>query len=205
MEHVIEFLRQGETPLAYVVLFLAAGLEYVFPPLPGDAITLLGVFLAITAGYRGLLVYLAVTAGAIAGGLVAWAFGRWLGRAEDRWPRFMRRPRIRASIHTLCERFDRHGAAYLAINRFVPAFRAFFFVTAGMTRMHPAKVALFGGISAAAWNGLIFAAGWALGNNYGALARLVHQYTWGALAVIGLVLLVLIARALVRRRHGTEP
>ncbi len=195
---IFEWLEAHEGPLAYLVLALAALLEYVFPPLPGDVIALFGTFLAATAGYSGLLVYLALTLGALGGGMLAWAFGRWLGPEPERWPRLLRGPRTRRAIGNVLDRFERHGAAYLALNRFVPALRGFFFVAAGMRQMPAPTVAFWGGLSAAAWNGLILAVGYAAGTQWETLQLLLERYTWGAVMVVTLVVVV----AGVRARRG---
>ena len=186
--------------LPYAVLGGAAALEYVFPPLPGDTVTLFGAFLAASAGYSPWLVYAVLTAGALGGSLVAYAFGAWVGRNEDRWPRFMRGDRTRRAIRTACDRFERHGAAYLVINRFLPALRAVFFVAAGMAGMPVWKVAVFGGVSAAIWNALILAAGYGLGANWERLRTFYETYTKWTLAAVAALVLVLFARWLIGRR-----
>jgi len=200
LEDLLRWLAESEGVLAYLVLALFAALEYVVPPLPGDTITLFGTFLAATAGYQVVWVYVCLTGGSIGGSLVAYAFGLWVGRHEERWPRFLRGERTRRAVRGAIERFDRHGGAYLVVNRFLPALRAVFFVAAGMAELPLWKVVLFGGLSAALWTGLILAVGWTVGDNWEALHDLSVQYTWWSLAAVGLVVVVLVARSAARRR-----
>jgi membrane-associated protein len=195
----MRWLAENESPLSYLVLALAAALEYIFPPLPGDMIALFGTFLAASAGYHPALVYIALTVGAIAGSLVAYAFGRKIGRDEADWPRMLQGARTRRALHATIARFERHGAAYLIINRFLPALRSFFFVAAGMAGMDVKRVVLFGGISAALWNALILAAGYAVGDNWETLQRWFERYTAVALGLVGLAIAVVVARHLVAR------
>ena len=200
IEDLLSWLEQSEGPLAYLVLALAGSIEYVVPPFPGDTIVLFGSVLAGTAGYSVWLVYTCLTGGSIGGSLLAYAFGAWIGRNEERWPRFMRGEKTRERIRTVIRRFERHGAAYLAINRFLPAFRAVFFLAAGMAELSVWKVIVFGGASAAVWNAGILGLGYALGHNYEDLQRVYREYTVVSLAVVGAIALFFVVRWLWRRR-----
>jgi membrane protein DedA with SNARE-associated domain len=200
MEDLLQYLRGTESPLAYLVLGLSAAFEYVFPPFPGDTVILFGAFLAATADYRPVAVYVALTIGSVVGGMGAYAFGRLFDDPE-RWPRFLRSKRARWAFKVLKDRFDRYGSMYLAANRFLPALRAFFFVAAGVTRMNPWSVLIFGGLSAAVWNALILAVGYAVGRNWELLLKLSERYTIGALVVVGLLIVVAVLRARWSRRR----
>ena len=200
IEDLLSWLERSEGPLAYLVLALAGSVEYVVPPLPGDTFVLFGSVLAGTAGYSVWLVYASLTGGSIAGSLVAYGFGAWVGKSEEKWPRFMRGKKTRDRIRTVVRRFERHGAAYLAINRFLPAFRAVFFVAAGMAKLPVWKVVVFGGLSAAVWNAAILGLGYALGHNYDDLQRVYREYTLVSLAVVGAIVLAFGVRWLWRKR-----
>jgi membrane protein DedA with SNARE-associated domain len=199
VDELLIWLSEQEGPAAYLVLALASALEYIAPPLPGDTVALFGTFLAATAGYDPLLVYLVLTGGSIGGSLVAWSFGLYIGRHESRWPRFLRGDATRGRIRRVIERFESHGAIYLSLNRFLPALRALFFVAAGMAGMRAWKVVVFGGLSAAVWNLLILLVGFGVGENWEKLASLSEGYTYASLGLIGLVALGFGVRWLIRR------
>jgi len=184
LDEVTRLLREGDAPVAYLILALAAALEYVVPLMPGDSVTLLGIFLAATAGYSAWLVLLALTAGSVAGSLMGWGFGRWLHGRRERWPKFMKRRRVASSIAKVQASFERHGSAYLAVNRFLPGLRAFFFVAAGLAGLRPLPVAFWGGVSAVLWNSLLLALGYAVGENYQRLEGIVHGYGWVAFGAV---------------------
>src|SRR5688500_10040950 len=72
---MLAWLAAHEGPFAYVAFGLASMLEYVVPPLPGDAIALFGIFLCASAGWSTAGVYLALNAGSLVGGMIAYAGG----------------------------------------------------------------------------------------------------------------------------------
>lgn len=196
----LTWLATHQGPLAYALLAVAAMSEYIFPPLPGDLLTLFGIFLAGSAGYSPLAVYLSVTAGSVLGGWLAYLAGRWLAKKPSPGG-LLSGPKTRALLDEVAHRFEKHGVAYLAVNRFVPVLRAFFFVGAGLAGLPAGRVLLWGTVSALAWNALLFAAGWAVGHHWGRLSALLSAYSTVALAVALLVVLVLFLRA---RRRGPQ-
>ena len=195
MDELLAWLQQSEGPLAYAVLGLASLVEYVFPPFPGDTVALFGVFLAATSGYRVAWVYLALNLGALVGGMTAYGLGRmWGARRAGSQPRFLRTARARAALDAVLSRFAKHGAGYLALNRFVPGLRGFFFVAAGLVQLPAWKVALWGTLSAMIWNAGLLALGWVVGEEFERLEELVTNYSYGAVGLATVVVLVVLIR-----------
>lgn len=169
-------------PAAPLLLFFAAFVEYVFPPFPGDALVVLGAWYATHGKLSWPLTFAMVTAGAVAGASADYAFGRWLGGRIDARAAAGKLDRNRV------ERFERAyrrwGGLLLVANRFLPGVRAFFFVAAGASRIPLWEVLLFGGISAALWNGLLLAAGAYLARNTEELLELFSRYQTAAAAAL---------------------
>ena len=200
-DEIMRWLEGSEGPLGYVVLALASLVEYVVPPFPGDTVALFGVFLAATAGWGAAWVYLALNAGAIGGGMIAYAFGRTVAKPERR-PRWLRGARSERAIASITARYRKHGAIYLAINRFVPALRAFFFVGAGIAQLPWSEVLLWGSVSALAWNAILLALGWTVGESWEAMVAWAQAYSAVATALVVAVVVVLVARAIYRRARA---
>lgn len=194
LDEFLRTLEHGPKHWAYALIAAASAVEYVFPPLPGDTVVLFAVVLSARAHLHWALVYGLMTVGAVLGGLVAWRFGLWLSVHEDEWPRFLRRPGATRALDAVRRGYARHGSTYLLANRFLPALRAFFFVGAGLSGMRAGPVIVFGGISAAAWNALLLALGYALGHNWDAMRSVVERYATATLVVIAFGALVLLAR-----------
>lgn len=190
LEDLLEILRRDQGLLAYLLVLLAALSEYIVPPFPGDTITLFAVFLAAQAELHPVGVYVAMTIGAMIGGLIAWGVGVWLADREERWPSLLRRPGVQDSLAAVRRGYEKHGAAYLLINRFLPAFRAFFFIGAGLSRMRAVPVLVYGGISAALWNAILLGIGYSVGRNWETLRSLFQQYVSVTFVAVLVVLAV---------------
>ena len=194
LDEFLHTLEHGPRHWAYALIAAASAVEYVFPPLPGDTVVLFAVVLAARAQLNWALVYALMTLGATGGGLMAWAVGSWLANHEDQWPRFLKRPGATRALDAVRRGYARHGPMYLAVNRFLPALRAFFFIGAGLSRMGAWPVILFGGLSAALWNALLLGAGYAVGHNWDALRDLMERYTMATLVVIIVGVVAIVAR-----------
>ena len=185
LQEILEAIRAVPPWITYTVLFLGAFIEYVFPPVPGDTVVVAGAVLVTAFGWNLWPVLALVTAGAVVGSLVDVWVGRWLVRS-GRLARM--RPKWRRGIGKVVAGFERHGAVYLAVNRFLPGIRAFFFVAAGVAGLRTGVIVLWSTISALAWNGLLVVAGWALGANLDTLETVLTRYTIAVWIVLGLVL-----------------
>ncbi len=183
------------SPTVLGVLLIAAGVEYIFPPFPGDSVVLLGGILVGAFDWSLPLVFAAVMLGSVLGSLAAFALGKRL---------LERSPDVAAgdgTVAKLVRSFEKRGSWLLILNRFMPGIRPLFFVAAGLAGMSVKRVALLSGVSAALWNALIMVAGSAIGDNLGELENLLRTYStiaWGALLLVGVFLA---ARAWLRRRR----
>lgn len=201
LSRLVEWLSDGPSAVAYGVLGLAAALEYVVPPFPGDTITLLGAFLGARARYSAGLVLLVVTAGSVVGSWIDYEVGRRLSRRP--LSELSQRARLaREKMAPLLARFSRHGASYIAVNRFLPGIRALFFVAAGMADLPLGKVLLWGAASALAWNSALIGVGWAAAAEFEVLLGWVRTYTLWVWVALGAVALVALLRWWWRRWRG---
>ena len=175
-------------------------IEYVFPPFPGDFVTILAAVLVTAASWSAFGVLSALMVGSMIGAALTFELGlRWAARRKvpaDAEPKV---------IDRLVAGFRRHGAVYLVLNRFVPGVRSLFFVAAGMAGMRRGPVLLFAGISALLWNLALLGLGAALGSNLDLLESLVMTYTVAAIAILVAVVLLVVGLAWWRRRRSRHP
>jgi membrane protein DedA with SNARE-associated domain len=207
VQSLLDLVAEHHTGLGPLVLFLSSLIEYVFPPFPGDLVTLFGAYLVVQGLWSFPFAMTLTVGGSLVGSVIGYGFGRWLAGRVERLPSeaSLRRwtPLTREKFMLLTARFERHGAAYIAINRFLPGIRAFFFVAAGAARMKLWKVLFFALLSALAWNGLILGVGYSVGANWERLRSLFASYTTVVWIALGGLLIGACAVWWVRKRRGT--
>lgn len=178
-----------DNPAGLVALGAAAMIEYLFPPFPGDTITLFGAVLITAYGWSFGAVLGVVMLGSVAGSMLVFRLGDRLRHRRvdgpDGW----------ATLAWLVQRFRRHGAVWLVLNRFLPGIRSLFFVAAGMAGMRARAVLFYGALSSLLWNLGLIALGAALGANFDTLLGWVRTYNLGVWTVLGVIAGLLVIRA----------
>jgi membrane protein DedA with SNARE-associated domain len=189
-------------PEAYLVLCLAAMIEYVVPPFPGDTIIILGGIYAARGQKPWWLVFAVMTLGSVFGSAVDYWVGLKIGDRITQLPEeklFFGLSRSR--LLDLRRRMRKNGSSLIAINRFLPAVRGVLFIAAGTARMSFRRVMVLGAASAVAWNLLLMWLGTAVGGNAERLEVLIRNYQLAVYAVLVILALALAIRYLQRRRH----
>ncbi len=189
----------------FLVVALAAMLEYVVPPFPGDTVVLLGGVYAIRGQKSWALVFAAIMLGSTAGAAIDYWLGRLIAARIDR--REAKGAFLGISlerIRGLQEKMRARGDWMLLANRFLPGLRGPIVVAAGASGMPFARVLALAAISAAVWNLLFFGAGLALGGNAERLERLVTTYSEVVAAVLLAIAVAFLVRLAFRRRAAGE-
>lgn len=193
----------GTGAFAPAILFLAAFVEYAFPPFPGDLVVVFGAWYAVQGELSWPTTFLSVTAGAIAGSWFDYRVGAAIGRRLD--ARARRKSALSEErLHRFETSYRRWGALLLLANRFFPGVRAFIFLAAGASGIPLRKVLVYGGISAAVWNAGLLAAGALLANNLDELVVLLERYTRAAWVVLAAAAAIAAVVYLWRRRAGAR-
>lgn len=179
------------------ILAGAAAIEYLFPPFPGDTVTLAGAVLARLGNWSIPLIFSVLMAGNLMGAMADYLVGRRLLNPE----RLARQRGIANHTEMLARvltGFERFGPALLIVNRFLPGIRALFFVAAGMARLRPGAVLFYASISAALWTALLIGAGFLVGDNLPLLEQLFARYFQVAWGLVGIAVGLLIWQRLRR-------
>lgn len=190
-------------PAAFFVLGLAAMLEYLLPPFPGDSVVLLGGVYAVRGQQPYWLVFVAVLGGSLLGALANFTIGQWVGTRVERDPN--RKTVLGVSMRSLHDaeaKMRRYGGWLIAANRFIPGIRGLLFVAAGMAGMRRSRVMALGALSAAAHSALILFLGVALGGNAERLAAFMGTWQRAAGGLVVVALLALVVRWLSRRKKN---
>ncbi len=190
--------RLGE--LGYLVVGLAAMIEYLFPPFPGDTVLVLGGAYAVRGEQSIAGVFAAVTLGSVAGLSAHWWLGSVLARRLEhaaRLPFGIEKERL---THLQARMLEK-GSWILAANRFIPSLRALIFIAAGAAHIPYKRAVALGALSAMAWNAVLLGVGYAVGGKAERLATFVSHWQRTVFAGLAVVGLVLAARWLVRWRQ----
>lgn len=178
-------------------------LENLVPPIPSEVILPLAGFRARTGGLNPWLVWPAATAGSVAGALLLYGLGRWLG--YDRLHRLAGRRWFVLTGRSDLERgrklFDRHGGKVVLLGRCVPFVRSVVSIPAGVNGMPLCRFVLLTAIGSGLWNALFLALGWLLGEHWSDVQRYVQPVSTVAVALVVAGLVWLAVRKL-RGRDG---
>jgi membrane protein DedA with SNARE-associated domain len=203
LDRFLDFLNALPDALIYLMLGLSAFVENVFPPIPGDTITAFGAFLVGTKRLHFLGVYASTTLGSLMGFLFLFWIGGLLGRRffqEKDVPFFRAEDIARAEAW-----FQRFGYFLILLNRFFPGIRSAISIAGGISKLKVVRVGFLALVSAAVWNLLWISLGYALGTNWETvrdrMAYILLRYNAAVLAVLGLIILLFIARRLLNRRR----
>jgi len=193
-DQVLQQMVDAGRAWSVIIVFLSSMIEYVFPPFPGDTVTLVAAVLVGSYKYPFGLIFTALIAGSILGTVIDYYAGRALIRL---WP-------DSKGLKLAQNKLKRWGPSLVMMNRFFPGIRAFILVAAGMGKMGVIRVTILSGISILLWNGMIFGIGWLAGSNLDRLVSLFRTYSQWFYAGLAVLILLAVLRWILKKRTGTS-
>lgn len=196
------------TPLLNHHGYLAIGglvlLEDFGIPVPGETVLIAGAVYAGAGRLNIVVVGLVAFAAAVIGDNIGYLIGRLGGRALVlRWGKY---------VLLTAERLDkaeaffaRHGGWVVTIARFLEVVRQANGIIAGITGMPWRRFLAYNALGAALWVGLWASVGDLAGRHIGTIYTEFGRYSLYVLIAIGVAILALIARHLLRRRTLPDP
>ena len=183
------FARYG-----YSVVFFGVFLENAGLPVPGETALLAGSALAHYGRLSLPWVIVAATGGAILGDNLGFLIGRRAGRPLVE--------RVGSRIGLTRQRIDqfnrffaRHGAKTIFIARFVTGLRVFGALLAGTSELPWSTFLFYNATGAVVWSTVIALVGYALGQSWDTLERLIGRVGLVALAAVVALVIVAVTRA----------
>ncbi|WP_041770011.1 DedA family protein [Leptospira biflexa] len=182
----------GLPPLVLWVFFCFSNfLENIFPPWPGDTITVFSGFISSTqnAPISFSSVVLATFFGNLLGALVMYYFG-------ERFLLFLKRTKIpflsslyhEENLRKTLVWFRKYEIVVVLVSRFSAGIRFFVSIVAGMSKMNIIKFVVLYSIAISMWCGMLLFGGSFLGTNWNQIIVILSYYN----QTIGLILLFLI-------------
>lgn len=201
MEEVLAFVRESPTDLALLIVFVAAALEYVVPPLPADSVLLAGSLLVVAGSVSFPVVYVVAVAGGALGALAHYQLGHLLADETGRLRvgRWVERLLGASAMPRFFQAFRRYGLWVIVLNRAFPGVRAVTFLAAGAARLGLGKVMLAGLVSNLAWTFLVLSVGVQVGSDWEKIEATFQRYQRAIFAAGGAVLVLFVAVQLWQR------
>ena len=182
LEYINQLFGQINPFMAYMILFLSAIIENIFPPIPGDTVTVIGAYL-ITTGNLGFWgVYISTSTGSLVGFLIMYYLGLKFGRSFVR-SKFKSKIFSEEMFDRVEKWFVKYGYWVILANRFLSGTRSVIALFAGFFHLEWYKVILLGLISALIWNGLLIYAGYLLGVNWEMITEIISRYNKIVIAI----------------------
>ena len=147
--------------ILFAIIFSETGFV-VTPFLPGDSLLFVAGAIAASGAMDVNLLALTLAVAAIAGNMVNYAIGRWLGKRffTDRGSRWLN-PKHLDKAHAF---YEEHGGKAVVISRFLPIVRTYIPFVAGLGAMEPGRFTMFNVAGAVLWVGSLTYAGFFFGN-----------------------------------------
>lgn len=195
-----DWIEQVIDAMGPVGVGLLIALENLIPPVPSEVVLPLAGYRASEGALNPILTWVAATAGALAGALILYALGAWLGYerlhrlAGHRW--FI--VASQKDVNLGCRVFEKHGSWIVAVSRCVPVIRSLVSIPAGIVRMPMMKFCVLTTIGTGIWNALFIWLGWALAEKWQEANRYLDPV---GLVVIALLVVGLVLSAVRRQRQ----
>ena len=151
--------------LVYAILFAIIFSETGFvvtPFLPGDSLLFVAGAIAASGAMDVNLLAFTLAVAAIAGNMVNYGIGRWLGKRffTDRGSRWLNLKHLEKA-HAF---YEHHGGKAVIISRFLPIVRTYIPFVAGLGAMDPGRFTAFNVVGAVLWVASLTYAGFFFGN-----------------------------------------
>jgi membrane protein DedA with SNARE-associated domain len=184
-----------------LAIFIAMTAESACIPIPSEIVVPYGGLLAAQGHVQLWQVVAVATAANILGSTIAYAAGRYGGRAL--FLKYGRYVLIRPHHLDVADRwFERRGQITVFLTRMMPGVRTFISVPAGIGRMPLGKFLLFSLLGAIPWNVALAYLGWVFGANWETLQGYFDRYN--TVFYILLAAAVVLAIVLWRVRRGRK-
>ncbi len=203
VDQFIVYLNSLPASLIYLILGVSAFVENIFPPIPGDTITVFGAFLVGSQRLSFLGVYVATTLGSLAGFMSLFWIGSAMGRRffiEKDYRFFSAKDIYKAEAW-----FQKYGYFLILMNRFLPGVRSVVSIVGGISRLRYIKTTIFALISCAVWNLIWITVGYQLGSNWevvkNSIGKIMSRYN---LIATGIIVCVVVIYLLMSRKKKKQ-
>jgi membrane protein DedA with SNARE-associated domain len=187
----------------YWAVGVLVGVEDFGIPVPGETILIAAALYAGTGRLNIVLVGIVGFLAAIAGDNIGFAIGHFGGRALAL--------RVGKYVFLTTDRldkaqnfFERHGGKIIVVARFIEGLRQANGIVAGIAGMPWRRFFAFNALGAGLWVAVWVSAGYLAGSHITPIYQQVTRYSLYALILLGVFVLAIIVRHLLRRRRARQ-
>lgn len=196
------FVQQHQN-LVFILLFVAAYLENIIPPLPGDAMVILGAYLVAQGKFNFYYAILFATGGSYCGFLTYYYLGYRYGDTILSW-KWMRRLKLNETQTKFAGWMNRYGLYLILMNRFLSGARSAISLMTGIFKYRPLPVMISALIGSLIWNGLIISAVIYLQLKQSTILELIRRYNLIAGAIILGILIYFVIRYIITHKRAQQ-
>ncbi len=190
----IEYLEHLPAWGVYVFMCISAVIENVFPPWPGDTVTVFGGFLAGRKVISVYVCFISILTGNLIGANIMYFLGNGiLIEARKYHDRFTGPAMIKKVLFELTSQeqldkthvwFEKWGILFVLVSRFSAGVRFFVSIIAGISKMNYWIFLFCFSISVFFWNSLLLAAGLALGEEWRKILDWLKIYNIAIISIL---------------------
>ena len=170
----MQLIQSIDPFFSYSMLAVASFIENIFPPAPGDVITVFGASLVGTGHLDFIWVLFSTTLGSVAGFMAYFFLGRRLGKRFFMAKDYAFLPKDAFAKTELW--FSKYGYSIVIANRFLSGLRSVISLFCGISQLNVGKVLIYSTISALLWNTILIYLGSILGQNWDLVKSYLSQY-----------------------------
>ncbi len=200
LEQIISYIGTLDPTLIYLVLFLFAFIENIFPPSPSDFVVLFGSTLIAHSTLDFLPILILTSVGSGAGFIVMYFIGEYFGE------KILRKGRFKfikeESLHKADLFYHKYGYNIIIVNRFLPGTRAVVSFFSGVHRLKPARTFIYAAASSFLWNALLIFLGIKLGENLEIVDSYLFRYSQIILSLTALLLVYVVIRIWMKKKKS---
>ncbi|MCB1323908.1 MAG: DedA family protein [Spirochaetales bacterium] len=212
---VIDWITRLPPAGVYVFLAVSSVIENVFPPWPGDTVTVFGGLLIAQNVIDPVASMLSLLVGNLIGAYTMYFGGRRILGFARHLHRRLKRPefllnwlreltsldQMRRAEHW----FRRWGVQFVLVSRFSAGIRFFVSIIAGISHMNFAAFTVSFSIGVLLWNTLLLGGGFLLGDNWEIVLEWLRLYNVIVISSIALAIVAYIVFRIVRGRRTDSP
>ncbi len=191
-------------PMYWIVFFISAFTENIFPPFPGDTVIIFGGYLYGRDIISFWTLYSAVYFGSVLGAVTMFYFGEQIAMLVLTKIKIWNLQKIDHAIEKIKKKFYKHNLLIIIFSRFSGGIRFFISIVAGMSQLHISLFILYFSLATVLWSSLLIAGGYLLGNNWENILFYLKVYNTVFIILLFSIVLTVIFWAKFHNKRNSE-